>query len=59
MARAALRPRLDRAAAIDTVWLLMDPVIFSRLTGSRAWSADRYASWFADSVTQLLTSDRL
>lgn len=58
MARAMLRPELDRTAAIDTVWLLMDPVIFSRLTRNRAWSTDRYASWFADSVTQLLTSGR-
>ncbi|HEX5907395.1 MAG TPA: helix-turn-helix domain-containing protein [Propionibacteriaceae bacterium] len=57
MARAALRPELDRNAAIDTVWLLMDPVIFSRLTRNRAWSTDRYASWFATSITRLLTSD--
>ena len=59
MARTALRPGIDRTNAIETVWLLMDPVIFSRLTRSRAWTADRYASWFADSLTQLLTSDRL
>ena len=57
MARAALRPELDPNAAIDTVWLLMDPVIFSRLTENRDWSTDRYASWFAASVTRLLTSD--
>jgi AcrR family transcriptional regulator len=56
MARATLRAGLGRAAAIDTVWLLMDPVVFSRLTRSRAWSDDRYASWFADSVARLLTS---
>ncbi len=55
--RAALRPALDRAGAIDTVWMLMDPVIFNRLTRHRGWSADRYASWFADSVTRLLTSE--
>ena len=55
--RAALRPGLDRAGAIDTVWMLMDPVVFSRLTRHRGWSADRYASWFADSVTRLLTSE--
>jgi AcrR family transcriptional regulator len=53
--RADLRPGLDRAGAIDTVWMLMDPVIFSRLRRHRRWSADRYASWFADSVTRLLT----
>jgi AcrR family transcriptional regulator len=50
--RAALRPGLDRAGAIDTVWMLMDPVIFSRLTRHRGWSPDRYTSWFADSVTR-------
>ena len=52
--RAALRPGLDRAGAIDTVWMMMDPVIFNRLTRHRGWSPDRYASWLADSVAQLL-----
>jgi AcrR family transcriptional regulator len=55
--RAALRPGLDRGGAIDTVWLLMDPVIFNRLTRHRGWSPDRYASWFADSVAQLLVGN--
>jgi TetR/AcrR family transcriptional regulator, regulator of autoinduction and epiphytic fitness len=54
ISRAALRPGVDRAAAIDTVWMLMDPVVFSRLTRHRGWSPDRYRLWFADSVTQLL-----
>jgi AcrR family transcriptional regulator len=52
--RSELRPGLDRPAAIDTVWMLMDPVVFSRLTRHRGWSSDRYASWFADSVAVLL-----
>ena len=52
--RAALRPGLDRAGAIDTVWMMMDPVIFNRLTRHRGWSPDRYASWLADSIAQLL-----
>ena len=55
VARAALRPGLDRTAAVDTVWLLMDPVIFSRLTQNRSWNAERYGWWFAESVTRLLT----
>lgn len=53
-ARAELRPGIDRVSAIDTVWMLMDPVVFSRLTRHRGWRPDRYASWFADSVTRLL-----
>ncbi len=56
-ARSPLRPGLDRAGAIDMVWMLMDPVVFSRLTRHRGWSLDRYASWFADSVIRLLTSN--
>ena len=57
--RAALRPGLDRAGAIDTVWMLMDPVIFNRLTRHRGWSSDRYASWFADSVALLLVGNTI
>jgi TetR/AcrR family transcriptional regulator of autoinduction and epiphytic fitness len=52
--RAGLRPGIDKAGAVDTVWLLMDPVIFDRLTRHRGWSLDRYASWFADSAARLL-----
>jgi AcrR family transcriptional regulator len=57
LARASLRAGLDRAAAVDTVWMLMDPVVFSRLTRHRGWSPERYATWFADSVAQLLVGD--
>jgi AcrR family transcriptional regulator len=54
LGRASLRPGLDRSTAVDTVWMLMDPLVFSRLTRHRGWSAERYATWFADSVAQLL-----
>jgi AcrR family transcriptional regulator len=56
LGRASLRVGLDRTAAIETVWMLMDPVVFSRLTRHRGWSPDRYATWFADSVAQLLVT---
>ena len=52
--RAALRPGLDRAEAVDTVWLLMDPVVFTRLTGPRGWPPARFRVWFAASVLRLL-----
>jgi AcrR family transcriptional regulator len=55
--RARLRSGLDKAGAVDTVWLLMDPVIFDRLTRHRGWSLDRYASWFADSAARLLVDE--
>jgi AcrR family transcriptional regulator len=52
--RSPLRDGLDRAGAIDTVWTLMDPALFCRLTGDRQWSAGRFRRWFTDSVTRLL-----
>jgi AcrR family transcriptional regulator len=51
-ARAPLRT--DRAHAIDTLWLLMDPAVFDRLTADRGWTARRYGAWFADSALRLL-----
>jgi AcrR family transcriptional regulator len=57
LGRASLRAGVDRAAAVDTVWMLMDPVVFSRFTRRRGWSADRYGAWFADSVAELLVGN--
>jgi AcrR family transcriptional regulator len=52
--RSPLRDGVDRATAIDTVWTLMDPAVFGRLTGDRRWSATRFRDWFADSTLRLL-----
>jgi AcrR family transcriptional regulator len=49
-----LRHGVDRAAAIDTVWTLMDPALFCRLTGDRHWRAARFRDWFTDSTFRLL-----
>ena len=54
--RAPLRPGIVRAHAVDTLWLLMDPVVFCRLTEDRGWSPDRYRRWFADSAQRLLVA---
>jgi AcrR family transcriptional regulator len=52
--RAALRTGTSRESAIDTVWLLMDPAVFRRLTHARGWSPEDYEKWFTDSVPRLL-----
>ena len=52
--RAALRPGLGRGEAVDTVWLLMDPAVFTRLTRDRGWPSARFQAWFADAVLRLL-----
>jgi AcrR family transcriptional regulator len=54
--RAPLRAGLDRAEALDIVWLLMDPAVFTRLTGPRGWPPARFRAWFTDSVPRLLLS---
>jgi AcrR family transcriptional regulator len=56
--RSPLRDGVDRASAIDTVWTLMDPALFCRLTGDRRWSAGRFRNWFADSTLRLLLPTR-
>jgi TetR/AcrR family transcriptional regulator of autoinduction and epiphytic fitness len=56
LARGSLRSGIDRQHAVDTVWLLMDPVVFCRLTEDRAWSTEMYRRWFADSAERLVLS---
>lgn len=52
--RSPLRDGMDRAAAIDAVWALIDPALFCRLAGDRHWSANRFRRWFTDSTVRLL-----
>lgn len=56
--RSPLREGVDRAAAIDTVWALMDPALFCRLTGDRHWSPARFHRWFPDATLRLLLPAR-
>jgi AcrR family transcriptional regulator len=55
VARTPLRPGIDRSHAVDVVWLLMDPAVFTRLRIDRGWSRQRFQQWFADSAARLLT----
>lgn len=52
--RSALRPRLPRAEAVDTVWALMDPALFDRLTRHRGWTVARYERWVTDTLAAAL-----
>jgi AcrR family transcriptional regulator len=55
--RASLRREIDRAHAIDAVWLLMDPRAFCALTQDRGWTPKQFGRWFTDSVSRLLLAD--
>jgi AcrR family transcriptional regulator len=56
-AHGDLRRGLGRAAAVETVWLLMDPALFLRLTRYRRWSLQRYQDWTATTIVTLLFPD--
>jgi AcrR family transcriptional regulator len=53
-ALARLRDSCTRQEAIDTVWMLMDPAVFDRLTRQRQWTVEQYERWLAGSTTRLL-----
>lgn len=55
--RSALRADLSHGNAVDTVWLLMDPVVFRRMTRNRGWSIDDFQDWFTRSIHRLLLAD--
>jgi AcrR family transcriptional regulator len=52
--KAPLRDGCSRQEAVDTVWILMDPAVFDRLTRQRDWTLQQYQRWFAGSVGRLL-----
>jgi AcrR family transcriptional regulator len=49
---APLRCGLDEA--VDVVWLLMDPAVYSRLTRQRGWIMERYRRWMAEALARQL-----
>ena len=52
-----LQPGCDMEEAADTVWILMDPAVFTQLTRERGWSTERYQRWMVGAVTRLLLAD--
>lgn len=53
----ALRGEIAEDEAVDSVYALMEPAVFDRLTRQRGWTGARYATWFARSVRHLLVAD--
>ncbi len=52
--RTALRAEVTRKMAIDMLWLLMEPLVFQRLTRERGWTPAQFERWFTESVSRLL-----
>ncbi len=55
--RARLRPGVDRDRAVDTAWLLLDPLVHRRLTADLGWSTAEFVGWLADALRRLLLDD--
>jgi hypothetical protein len=52
-----LRAEVGEEEAVDTVFALMEPAVFDRLTGRRGWTLARYEKWVARSLRCLLVAD--
>ena len=58
LAPIAPRPaEMSEPEAVDTLWCLMDPAVFDRLTRQRGWTVPQYQNWFARSAARLLTTE--
>jgi hypothetical protein len=54
---ASLREEISENEAVDTVFALMEPALFDRLTRQRSWTLARYQDWIARSLRRLLVAD--
>jgi AcrR family transcriptional regulator len=52
-----LRSEIGEEEAVDTVFALMEPAVFDRLTRGRGWSLARYEAWVSRSLRHLLVAD--
>ena len=56
-ALGALRADVGEDEATDTVFAIMEPAVFDRLTRQRGWTLARYQAWIALSLRRLLVAD--
>ena len=56
-ALGALHDEISEDEAVDTLFALMEPALFDRLTRQRAWTLAHYEHWVARSLRCLLVSD--
>ena len=54
---ASLRAEIGEDEAVDTVFALMEPALFDRLTRQRSWTLARYQDWIARCLRRLLVAD--
>ena len=52
--KSRLKTALDRAAAIDIVWVLTSSEIFWRLVRARRWGDVRFESWLGETLCEQL-----
>ncbi|MDZ4267443.1 MAG: helix-turn-helix domain-containing protein [Mycobacterium sp.] len=45
---------MTRSQLVDLAWLLTEPMLYTRLVGTRGWSGKRFERWLADTLRQQL-----
>ena len=58
MRNGALKPGLEREAAIDVLWVLTSADIFRRLVRGQGWATQRYEHWLGDTLCDQLLPRR-
>jgi TetR/AcrR family transcriptional regulator of autoinduction and epiphytic fitness len=46
--------RVSESQAVDTLWTLTSPELYTLLTGARQWTREQYIAWLQDSLARLL-----
>lgn len=54
MANGALRKKLDKLTATETVWLLTSAEVYNLLIIERGWSGEEYEMWLSQTLTEFL-----
>ncbi|MBL8099799.1 MAG: TetR family transcriptional regulator [Anaerolineales bacterium] len=54
MANGALRNKLDKLTATETVWLLTSAEVYNLLIIERGWSGEEYEIWLSQTLTDFL-----
>jgi len=57
-ALGALRTGVAEGEAVDTVFAIMEPALYDRLTRQRGWTLARYQDWIVRSLRRLLVAER-
>jgi AcrR family transcriptional regulator len=57
LAKGRGRPGYDLETATDTMFVLLSPLLYQELVGSRGWTAERWGTWVTDVLVRAIFVD--